>query len=112
MEPKQVTEKQRASIGARIGFWMGLGSLLAMPVSAILGYVLEELGMMQLCISLICPAALVGIVLGILQRKKAEEPEKGKRLALAGLVMGAVSIGLIFLLILLILLIFLPGVYT
>lgn len=102
------TPVKSASAMAHISFWLGLGSLAAIPVFAFSGFLIEDMGMMQPLYSLVFPAALAAIILGAIFRKKTEQSVHSRRQAKAGIIMGAISIGLIMLLIVMVMIIFLP----
>lgn len=104
--------KESTSGMAKLILGMGLGSLLAIPIFASVGFLIEDFGMMQPFTGLVFPAALIAIILGINFRKKTEENSSSKKFAKAGLIMGIISLSLIFALILFVMIIFLPNFFA
>lgn len=91
---------------------MGIGSLLAIPIFAGVGFLIEDFGMMQPFTGLVIPAAVITIILGINFRKKTEENSSSKKFAKAGLIMGIISLSCAVALILFVMIIFLPNYFA
>ncbi|MBK5253674.1 MAG: hypothetical protein JJE03_04370 [Peptostreptococcaceae bacterium] len=96
---------------AKLIFGMGLGSLLAIPIFAAFGFLIEDYGMMQPFTNLVIPVALIAIILRFIFKKKIGENSRSKKLANTGLLLGIISISLIVILILGVMIVFLPDFF-
>lgn len=107
-----MTNKEQAtpSTSAWIAFAAGLVSLLIIPIIALIGALIDDVGMMAPFVRIVFPSASIAIILGGMRRKNPEESKRGQKLAKIGMITGIVMVTVIVLLILFMLLIFPPGV--
>ncbi len=102
-------EQGTPSTSAWIAFAAGLISLIALPIIALIGALIEDVGMMAPFVRIVFPSASIAIILGGMRRKHLEESKRGQKLAKIGMITGIVTVTVIVLLILFVLIIFAPG---
>ncbi len=98
---------------AKVAFCLGAGSLVAMVLSTIGGFMAGSLGIISLLRSIVVPLSLAAILLGLVARKKiAEDGLDGHREAAAGLLLGIITLVLVVVLRILVAIIFLPMLFA
>lgn len=82
---------KRLQTQIRLAFLLGLGSLLMLAVTVVLGILIESVGMVSY-FGYVAVLAVAAIVLGVLARQKADPGHAKSKLALAGLVLGSIAL--------------------
>ena len=99
---------QQAPKIAISSLFMGIGSLVALLASVVLGFLVESIGIVSF-FGIVSVLAVVAIVCGIMGRKKSiTENLPGKRAATTGLVLGGIALFLTVFLRIAIFLFFIP----
>ena len=108
MSENTVQSDQRAPKIATAALYLGIGSLIVLLASFVLGFLVESIGIVSF-FGVVSVLALAAIVCGIMARNKiATEKLLGKRSANIGLILGGVALFLTIFLRIAIFLFFIP----
>ena len=83
---------QQASKIAVVSFFLGIGSLVVLAASFVIGILIESIGVLSF-FGVVSVLALAAIICGIIGRKESVTKNlPGKRMAITGLVFGAIAL--------------------
>ncbi len=98
---------------AKAALYLGIGSLAALVLSIIGGFMVESFGIINLFRSIVMPLSLAAIFSGLIARKKiAEEGLLGHRAAALGLLLGIITLVLVIFTIIGVAALFLPLLFV
>ncbi len=103
MKSKQVSKTAHAS------FLLGLGSIFAIVISVIVAISIEAIGAASLFRIFVMPLSIAAIIVGVIARR--DDTTHGglnQRRALWGIILGAISLGIIVLAMIIVVVIFFP----
>lgn len=101
-EPAQGIDRQGSDLKLSLfSLMIGLGSIAGLLISVILAFTVEVIGAVSLFRSLVLPLAVAAIVVGAIAANKAPADDlKSRRQARLGIILGAVTFGIIILIML------------
>jgi amino acid permease len=112
MNDNFVQGNQRAPKIATVSLFLGIGSLVILLASVVVGFLVESIGIISF-FGVVTVLALAAIICGIIARKKSiTEKLPGKRAATIGLIFGGIALFLTIFLIIAIFLFFIPWLGT
>ena len=92
MSESTVQSEKRTSKIATVSLYLGIGSLIALLTSLVLGVLVESIGIVSF-FGVVSILALAAIVCGIIAQNKIDaEKLPGKRVAINGLIFGVVAL--------------------
>ncbi len=106
-------EQQTVSKLSRIAFFLGLGSIMLLPLAVLAAFKIEMLGLVDLLRTIVAPLSAAAAVIGLIAGNKAlPEDFINKRRARLGLILGVVSFSLVIAFTIAVAIFFLPFLWA
>lgn len=109
-KPAQGIDREGSNLKlSLLSLMIGLGSIAGLLISVILAFTVEVIGAVSLFRGLVLPLAVAAIVVGVIATNKTPADNlKSRRQARLGIILGAVTFGIIILVMLTAVLLFIP----
>lgn len=92
--------------------WLGIASLIAVPVAFGFGFLFEQIGIVTLLRALVMPLSLAAVATGLVSKNRAgENNEVAKKNGRLGFILGLLSLGTAALIMVAVMLFFLPMLF-
>jgi hypothetical protein len=92
--------------------WLGVAALVAVPAAGGIGFLWEQIGVINLFRAVVMPLSLAAVVTGLISMNRAaENSETAKQKGRLGLILGLVGLGLTAMIMLLVMLFILPMLF-
>ena len=100
---------QPASKTANAAFLLGLGSIISIVFSIVVAIYIEAVGAASLFRLIVLPLSIAAIIVGVIARRDdITHGGLNQRKALWGIILGAISLGIVVLAMIIVVVIFLP----
>ena len=98
---------------AYISYYLGIGSVAAMLLSVLAGFLVESVGILNLFRGIVFPMSVAAIIFGVIARRDiAAEGESDWKKATAGLIMGIVVLASGIMIMITVAILFLPMLFA
>ncbi len=89
-------EQQTVSKLSRIALFLGLGSVILLPLAVLAAFKIEILGLVDLLRTIVLPLSAAAFVIGLIAKNKVPpEDYKNRRRARLGVILGALTFSLV-----------------
>ncbi len=96
MDENNTIQKPSTPKIAKVALYLGIGSMVAMLLSILTGWLIEVIGFVDLFRGIVIPLSIVSIVCGIIARRRiVAEGLEGLRSATTGMILGIITLSLV-----------------